>query len=392
MTAPVADLETGSVESTTPEVSTTESHSLSSLLDDALDSEQSIAAEGSETPEETKARIDRGDGRDATGKFVGKEPIPPKAGETPPVTTPEAATTAPPKAPFRYRALGKTNDVDGSEIDDTGRISFAPEQHSRLAQAFNALEVLNGQVGPVIEKHKQENARLAQELETARTERSAKDTQAGALVDALTAAFNEPDEAKSLEALWAMRQNFPLLLANAEREHWKTQAERAKTPAPAPKVEAPPPQNTSASLFEEARVSALDELEEWKIHPNMRGVSSEIWKQVEDLVTQKPLSFTRPATADDAKQYAGIQVGQMVFDRDLLLAEVDSRRTQADAARETATKQTELARKNAVRTQTTIAAPPVAGGTQPPPKGGTQRFKTKEEYEAWKASDEIDDD
>ena len=175
MTAPVADLETGSVESTTTEVSTTEPQSLSSMLDTALDGEPSIAAEGNETPEETKARIDRGDGRDATGKFVGKEPAPPKPGEPPPpiAATTEQTPAAPTKAPFRYRALGRTNDVEGSEIDETGRISFAPEQHPRLAQAFNALEVLNGQVGPVLQKRDQRIAELTQELETTRSDRSA---------------------------------------------------------------------------------------------------------------------------------------------------------------------------------------------------------------------------
>lgn len=397
MTAPMsADLETGADESITPEISTdAPEQSLSSLLDNALDTEPSIQAEEGETPEQTKARIDRGDGRDATGKFVGKEKPPEAAAPPNPEATPETPA-APTKAPFRYRALGKTNDVPGSEIDDTGRITFAPAEHARLAQAFNALEVMSSPTGPsaLIERHKQEAVQWKQRAEQAEQATTARDQQAGKLVEALTAAFSEPDEAKSLEMLWAMRQNFPLLLANAEREHWKAQAERAKQPAApvAPQAEAPQAAGRSLPDVEEVKASAVELIEHWKISPEHRGISAEAWKHAEARAAAQPFAFLRPATADDAKSNPGIREGEIVFDRDLLFAEADQYAKRESAARETAAAQAKLAAKNAVRTQTSITAPPVAGGTQPPPKGGNQRFKTKEEYEAWKQSDEIDED
>lgn len=92
-------------------------------------------------------RTDRGDGRDATGKFVGKP------GEEPPVdvTSPTAdavapnaepvaaqpATEAPVEArPFAVKALGQEYTVDGSTIQPDGSVVFTPEAAQALHRNF----------------------------------------------------------------------------------------------------------------------------------------------------------------------------------------------------------------------------------------------------------------
>lgn len=372
MTAPMtADLETGAVDTTL--TTDPQEHSLSSLIDTAIESDDTPDTAPEPVPD-TKA--DRGDGRTVEGKFAPKpkdEAAPPDPAKPPAATQqteqpPTAPTKAPTKAPFRYRALGKTNDVEGSEITDDGKIVFPQSSHSRLAQAFNALEVMNGQFGPLLEQRNARIAELEREVEASKGTVSATDAQASKLVEYFTGIANEPDDEKALNMMWQLRQNFPALLAKAEADHWRGQAERQNKPAQPAQPAAPvAPAGPSMPSAADVKAHAVETIEHWKITPEFRAFGPETWKHVEAKVNAQPFAFLRPATAEDAQRHTGVREGALVFDTDLLYAEFQGHHERESAARETAAKQAELKAKNAVRTQTTITAPPTAGGTQPPP-------------------------
>ena len=409
MTAPLTDdLEAGSDTLSIP--STTDSapdptKSLSSILDDAIDNEPGYH-EGQTAPadgDQDKARADRGDGRNTRGEFVGKPGEQSAASKTPASSdVPRGTSQAPPetpaaepavKTPFRYRALGKTNDVPDSEIGAEGEVIFRPAAHGRLRDAFNALEVLNDQVRPLLDKRDAEITRLTQVAKSAEGNVSARDAQAEKLVEFFSAIAAETDDEKALGMMWRLRQEFPLLVANAERDHYRSLSEAKAAPATAqpPATEATAPSGTPMPTVQDARAYATEHVEQVKVDPAWRGISAGAWKHAQDRIARNPFEFYRPATAEDAQQY-GVPEGLMSFDLDLLWAAVDGETTREAAARETAAKQTTLAKQNATRTQASVNAPPVTSGTQAPPKGGPLKFKSKADYEAWKNSDDIDED
>lgn len=336
---------------------------------------------GANTPESEQTddgtAADRGDGRTKDGRFAGKP------GE------PEGETEAVAPMPFQYRAMGKTHGLEGAQIDPaSGNLTIPAAKVADVQEAFNALELAKGEYIPVIERHRQNNAQLRQRVQELETAQGAKEAQAQTLVDALTAAFSEPDEERSLAALWQMRQSFPLLLEKARSSHLENQLKTRTAQPPAqtePQATAPSAQQSPAQIVDEARSNATDTVERWKIHPEFRDVTKDAWGKVEQAITSRPLSFLRPATAEDAKQYPGVTEGEMVFDRSLLHAEVQMQRDAIKAS----SAQAKLARDNATRTQPSITAPPTPGGGRAPvPKSKTPQ--TKEELDRWFDSDSLD--
>lgn len=416
MTAPLtADLETGagpsasptSTESSSSPLASPEPQSLDALMDAALE------GEGPASPEPIPGvGVDRGDGRDVRGKFAtpaeqaaaaakaaATTPAPPAPGTKPPAPNTPAAgeqTPAVVASPFRYRALGQTHELEGSTVDADGNTVIPAAVAGRLREAFNALHLVQGEFAPTIEKYKTDNQQLAARVKELTEGRGASETKAEALVSALTAAFQEPDDEKALAMMWQLRSGFPKLLSDAERDHWKQEAERARTsaapPAPAAGSGTPAPaaaQPRSMPTADAARATTTEYVEQFKIHHAFRDLTPADWKQLDDRYKATPFAFLRLATADDAQKHAGVQPGEVVFDTDALEADIRTHASTTATQRETARRTTELATANARRTMPSVAAPPTASGTQAPPKS-PRRFNSKEEHDAWWQSDEFD--
>lgn len=394
-----ADLATGADDLESPEVST-EPQSLESMLDSAIDSEAPLNEPPADDPTAPDDNVDRGDGRNARGRWVGKGDDPkgaeaakaPDAGAAPANT----ASLEAPKNTFKYRAMGQTHD-SGAVVGEDGSVTFPPEKHGELREAFNALHQRQATFVPTLQKLESENQQLKQENESLKSGTGEHEAKAQALVNALTAALSEQDDEKSLGMLWELRGKFPQLLKDAEIAHLKGQLAKPATPAAPAKEESPYRPEPAMPTPDVVLASLRDTIETWSIQhfPKehaFHGLTPADWQQIAKESEGTPFAFIRVATAEDAKQYSGVEAGQPVFDTDRLFAAVEKHATTQRAQRAAAASTAELAAKNARRTQATITAPPSAGGTQAPPKSGARQFKNKEEYEAWKRSDEIDDD
>lgn len=335
-----------------------------------------IGANKTADPTDESVAGDRGDGRTDKGQFAKKESEEP------------AAPVAP--SPFQYRSMGKTHALDGAAIDPaTGNLTIPAAKVADVQEAFNALHLARGEYIPVIERHRQNSAELRARVQELESHVGPKEAQADALVNMLRTAFEEPDDEKALGALFEMRQRFPLLLERAKSAHLEKQLQaRAQQPAPQPNKTDAAPQQAAIPSSEAVKATATDFVETLKVHPTFRDVTPEAWGAVEKAIAARPYSYTRPATAEDAKKFAGIVEGEMVFDNDLVLADVELQRDVVKQQRETAESQARLRAANATRTQPSIAAPPTPGGGRAP-AAKTKTPQTKEELEAWYNSDEI---
>lgn len=324
-------------------------------------------------------REDRGDGRTADGRFA-KQP-----GEDAP---PESQTPAPP-TPFRYRSMGKTHDLEGATIEANGDLRIPAAKVADVQEAFNALQLAQGEYLPVIERHRQNNATLRARIQELEQAQGPKEAQADALMASLRSAFEEPDDEKALGMLFGLRRDYPLMLERARAAHFQKQLQaRTQQPAHGPQDSAPTPQQAAMPTPDAAKATALETVEHWKLHPEFRGMPAEAWKAVEHAIQTRPYSFIRPATAEDAQKHPGVVVGIPVFDRDLLLTEVDLHRSAHAKQKETADAQARLAAANARRTQLSITAPPTPGGGRAP-TAKSKTPTTKEELDRWFDSDEL---
>ena len=372
-----ADLATGAetpsfLPSDDAPVTTTEPQDLGSMLDKALEDAPPV-----DDPSAPDDNVDRGDGRNARGRWVGKGKDPkeetaaiaPKPGEQPPPVEPPK-----PAATFKYRAMGKTHESPYA-LDEKGNVIIPPDKHGELREAYNALHQRQAEFIPSVQRLQQENAALKQQVEQAKSGTSAVDAQAQKIVEFFTNVANEADDVKALEMMYNMRRDFPLLMANAKAAHLEARLQAGQQPAPKQEERSPYRDEAPSMPTPEAAAAATTEwLEQFKVDHEFRDLSAADWQQIERDAQGSPFAFLRVATPEEVQKRQAAQ-GQIVFDTDRLYASIQKHaKTQADA-RATAKATAELAAKNATRTQATISAPPSAGGTQPPPKGAAPSQK-----------------
>lgn len=346
----------------------------------ATPGEEAAEPIGDETAEQAAARV-----RNDKGQFAKKDgaPDPATAGQ------PAAAE----KIPFRYRAMGNTHDLEGATTDAQGNLTVPAAKVASIREALNAFHVASAETFPTLQRTQTENQQLRQRLESIGQERTLADTRAEQLTSALSQAMAEPDDAKFIEAVFGLRQNWANLTARAEAAYWKTQAERgAKAPpAAAPKEQAPAATARTMPPPEAAVHSTREFVEDAKVDHTFHDLTPADWKQYEQQIAGTPYAFLRLATAEDAKQHEGVQVGEVVFDTDMAATHVRAFASARRQARETAKGQTALAADTARRTQPKIDTPPspTAGKTPAKGKGASGSFSTKKEYDAWLESDEL---
>lgn len=283
--------------------------------------------------------------------------------------------------PFQYRVKGETRAAEGFLQNADGSVTVSPEKAGELRYLLNAKEIL-GQESEYVNTIKTENAQLKQELQRSRSGENEETTRAKALVDAYARMLEEPDEAKAIEAFFRLRTEYPVLLAKAEANYWKSRG-GAKAPERTAAPEAPqglPPR-------EDAIEATTEHVERIKLDFKFRDLTADDWKQFSERSARTPFAYIRPATAEDAKAF-DVTVGEPVFDTDALAADIELHAASVRAARETARRQAELAARNARTTQPSIDAPPVPGSSAPPAKG-RREFKNEQDIDNWLDSDEL---
>lgn len=388
-----ADLETGAGASATPEL---ESQSLGSLMDDALEMDAGDEVSTAPTEQTPGVGVDRGDGRDVRGKFATKAEqdaanaaaaaVATKPGDAPAAPKPGEQPSPAVSNAFRYRAMGSTHELEGSTIDAEGNTVIPAAHFDQLREAFASMHQLRTEYGPAVERYKTEAVQLRAALKEANEGRGVRETQAESLVSGISQIAEIEDPGARLQAAWDFLQTIPQAKQKAETDYWRERAERAARPAP--NVAAAQPEQggndggrlTAMPSADTIRGFAKEYLETWKTNPKLRDVPAEAWGQVEKRLAETPFAFMRQATAEHAKTHAndGINEGDLVFDRDLLFAPIHEHiatSQQAAEHREAERKRIELATSNARRTQTSVNAPPVAGGTQIPAKPPKQPNK-----------------
>lgn len=283
--------------------------------------------------------------------------------------------------PFQYRVKGETKAAEGFLQNPDGSIVVSAEKAGELRYLLNAKEML-GQESEFVNTVKAENAALKQELQRSKAGENEETTRAKALVDAYARMLEEPDEAKAIEAFFRLRTEYPVLLAKAEANYWKSRG-GAKAPARSDAPETP----QGLPAREDAIEATTDHIEHLKLDFKFRDLSADDWKQFVDRSARTPFAYIRPATAADAKAH-DVTVGQPVFDTDALAQDIELHAASVRAARETATRQAKVAADNARKTQPSIDAPPVPGSSAPPAKG-QRSFKNEQDIDTWFDSDEL---
>lgn len=333
--------------------------------------------------EETPPEPAEGRERGPDGKFAKKADEP----EAPATTEAPSDLQAPKPEPFRYRTNGETKDADGFLQHADGSVVVSAEKVSELRYLLNAKDML-GQESEFVNQVKARNTELEQQIEQYKKGESADIAKANALVDTYSRMLQEPDDAKAVEAFFSLRAQYPVLLARAEAQHYRTLAERGK-PQQQPKDAVPSPVATAPSLpsREDATKATQDHIEHVKLDHTLKDLSADDWKQFEARTQRTPYAYIRPASADEAKRL-GLNEGSLVFDDIALKADVEAHATSLRKARETTQSTAKLAADNARRTQPGITAPPSPGGSTAPAKA-PKRIQSEKDWEDYMNSDEI---
>jgi hypothetical protein len=335
---------------------------------------QQATSETAEAPTEAPSSSE-GPARGPDGKFVKRE-------GAEPVADAEPAAAEAPKAdarPFQYRAAGETKAWDGVHEQPDGTVIVPADKVGDLRAALNARVIAEGHLTPIIERHKQENQRLSSEVQRLAQSRTVESQQAQALVSQFGRVLDpNMDEGQAIEAFFALRSQWPVLLAEAKAQYYQQQLQQPRAPqAPQPETARAEPPAPPVPSADQAWATTQEYVEQAKLDPQFRDVGGEDWKQLVTALERTPYAFLRPATDEEA-QYPG----EVVFDVDALHAHLQATTSRSREARETAARQAKLAAENARRTQPSVHAPPTVGSGKAP-GAAAPKLETGEDVDAW---------
>lgn len=335
-------------------------------------------ADAAETPSEP---TDRGDGRDAQGRFVAKAtdpesedtapaeaateheatptPDPAKAEtETPREEAPAQETTPDaPAEPFSVRYGGKDLVVTGSVVTKDGIV--IPNDQGELVRTLIGKGL---KLDETREQVRRERIEAEQIKATAKAETDALRGELDQLFAIAQIADDNTFAQKGLEYLVELRQSLPLL-----RERVAFAKERAEFEL-ARKAAEPDPEQRAAELNRAFDVTVQQEMSRLRAHPELKGMTDADWQWIEQRVRSDPGVFLHRVgmQLQPWEQEHGFTPGETVwhgprfhevvrqrsqYRNDLNAAAENARKAQAEAAR--------IARENEQRRG--VAAPP------PPP-------------------------
>lgn len=290
---------------------------------------------------------------------------------------------------FAYRSLAQTHEPEGFTENADGTVTVSAEQVGLLRAAFNAKHVMEADTFPTLDRYKSENAALQQEVESLKTGTNAEVAKSRALVESYVRLLSEPDDEKFALAAFKLREQFPVLLARAEADHYKklaTEGKPSRREPTRPTGDESPYRAEPLPPAAKALEATADHIEHIKLEPQYRDLSEKDWKQFSDRASRTPYAYLRPATAADAQW--GVRVGEIVLDRDAFARDIQEYAVQIRGTRETAEKRAKLAADNARRTQAGIDAPPTPGGGSQPAKA-PKRITSEKDFDDWLNSDEL---
>lgn len=355
---------------------------------------EAVAPPTEETPPAELTVDDRGRYHRPDGTIASKEEVEAfkaKGEQAPSVNTPAIAPespTAPPKAetaatPFRYRAIGQTMTLEGATEDKDGNVVIPAAQVAVLRQKLAGGEQFYSDSYGGYQKA-QEMERTIADLKQQRSLAETKSSQALDMFDK----WSKMDRVEALTQINDWLDGLPSLMAKAEAEYWKQQAQRgvAQQPAQAQTPETAQSQGAQGFPDREAVLSAHTEyVEQMKLLPEYRSLTEDDWRQLAPRLERMAPAFIRPASAEEMRQ----GYPAFVYDTDLLLEEGADYLKRKTAERENAKRIAEANKAAAFnKSQTTgTTQQPVARAKAPAPAPTTKEpapVDRAREHAKWK--------
>lgn len=338
---------------------------------------------------------DRGDGRDAKGRFAPKgekevqdpQDQPAKAADEnvdSPTQAPKAEATpeTPPgdavvgevtASPFTVRFGGKDYGIEGAVRTDTHILIPAAQE-----------ETVGRYIGMGL-KYETERGQIKQEKAQLSVEREMFTAETGPVMEEVKnlfaiCAIQDPNEfAEKFSAYaWELRTSLPLLRERMELSKSRQELEVQR------RMAAPDPETVAQQHSSLAFDTAKNHLADWKRDPQTKAMTDEDWRWIEARIQRDPLYFLHRAgerlTAEESE--AGVQPGEVYFAVPKLLDVVNTRlehRRDLVSALEAQKKAVSLAKENAIRqSRTTVPPPPASGGADAAPaaieENGNKKF------------------
>ena len=349
------------------------------------EAETPAAAADPQLPEgyskDARGRVHRADGTLASKEEIASFAVTPASAEP--------AAPAKVASPFQYRAFGETKAVEGATVNDDGSVTVAADRVPDLRHLYSLQETFTQQSG-YVDQLKAKVQDLTAQVEQRSKSTSEESEKAKALVASYAQMLSEPDEAKAVEAFFRLRENFPVLLAEAKARFYQNQLTQGKPVASATQEPERAPEASQGLPQRESAIAATqDNIERIRLDHKYRDITVADWKQFADRASRTPYAYIVPATPEHAKAH-DVKVGQPVFDTDALAADVEEFVGQTRKARTTADARAKLAAENARKTMPSIEAPPTAASVTRPPAKTPGKFASKQDVDDWFESDDLD--
>lgn len=343
------------------------------------------------------AGVDRGDGRDVHGKFVGKgeapadDPAEAAVGtETPPPVDPNApltpiegdtippVTDAPVEAPFAVKAVGQEWEIPGSKVTKDG--IFIPTASRELVEKYIGKGV---KYETVEQQTRQQRAEL--QVEVARLKGF---EQAIAQLEQIAAIPDDQQFAEAaLAAMLEFRDSLPTLKREAELNAREARFQMQQALHQ-------PDADEQRELIEREMVSSVDELlHDMRQHQDFAALTERDYADLKTAILRDSrLYFYQAGDRLSAEeQAAGINPGDRVFDMRRAIAEGrrihtirSEAKAEAEAARKAAAEAKRVAEQNAKKLEAAKArVAPVAPAAKPAPASDqptTDRAAAREAY------------
>jgi len=338
----------------------------------------------SPTPEPSTQEVvtDRGDGRDAKGRFApkgepaGKQDQAAEVPEDAVSPTQEPKAEAPPETPLGEAAKAVEDQAQPYSVRFNGRdyeIPGAVRTEGHLVIPIEQEETISRYVGMGL-KYETERETVKQEKARLAVEREMFTAETGPVMEEVKRLFEIaglPDEEQFATAFtqyaWELRNSLPLL-----RERMELSKQRQEI-AIQKRMNAPDPEVQAEQLATSTFTTAQQHLSTWRTDPQLKSFKDEDLGWVMNRVQRDPASFLKRAgerlTPTEAE--AGVSPGEVYFNQTKLLELVNDRlewRTELERRDAEARKAVAEAKKNALRQANGVVnPPPVSGGADGPP-------------------------
>ena len=308
----------------------------------SADSSDSAAPdEGSEAPSptQTSGRARGPDGKfiSATAETQGAEDESAEGSDEPVVE--QQTPSVPQGRPVPLKVDGQLYELPGAMQRDDGVIEVAPDGFEHIHRWMGKGIVADQKI-----------AKLQSQLAEA-TERKTAEAEWVRMVGERYAQIAMLPEEEQLEYLRAFRAEFPSLKAQAEAEHWRQEAERAR------RANEPDPMQVQAERQQMFAASFDENFQAFLSQPWAKGLTPDDQAQLRRELEAVADSFLYIPQQDDPER--GWQKGEWLFNDQKMGAAIKARADYLAQLRTQAAKVTSAAKVNATARAVAPKAPPV---------------------------------